>query len=326
MGKGELNLPESKNAPEKKGKIIKKRRGRTMAVMRIQSIKVASSLASALKHRLSPPDYEELVLSKLSHEGGLDFVKLFNEFRRVEKNQIKRYEEFFRIAESKAYRHKIRKNSSIYEVVIAYSDDDLRNCKDVMQYLKEDYENFLNVFKEKFGFKPFHTLFIHKDKRSGRYHMHILFSLMRPDLSKKVRWNSKVYFQIAQQIAKRSERIKISERKRAGNYPLWLIRSFESLLGVQRAKELVRLSRRKGLKAYDLIDLLRALRDGGVSFDDVVEKLKGEEREKNKETQSLADAVNTSLAEAKTETEKEKKEELERVFSLFRNAFKPKSC
>jgi len=296
-----------------------------MAVMRVQSIKVQSSLQSSLKHRLSPPSHEELVLSKLSHEGGLEFVKLFNEFRRVEKNQLKRYEEFFKIAESKAYRHKIRKNSSVYEVVIAYSDDDLQGCEDVMQCLRSDYENFLNVFKEKFGFKPFNALFVHRDKRTGRYHMHILFSLMRPDLSKKVRWNSKVYFQIAQLVARRSARIKISEKKRSGNYPLWLVRSFELLLGVQRAKELIRLSRRKGLKAYDLIDILRALRDHSFTYEEIIKKLsQGKEGSKeSKETQSLADVVNvekTSLAEA----EKEKKEELERLMKMFRNVFKPR--
>jgi len=317
--KGSLSNRQ-KNAPEKKAKLLRSEGGAQMAVMRIQSIKVQSSLHSSLKHRLSPPVYEELVLSKLFHEGSLEFLKLFNELKRAEKDQLRRYEEFFKIAESKAYRHKIRKNSSVYELVIAYSSDDLRNCDDVMQCLRNDYEIFLESFKEKFGFKPFNALFVHRDKRTGRYHMHILFSLMRPNLTKKVRWNSKTYFQIAQSVARRSERIKISERKKSGNYPLWLIRSFESLLGVQRAKELVKLARRQGMSAYDLIDILRALRDHSFTYEEIIKKLSQgkDERGKNKETQSLADAVNTSLAEAKTETEKEKKEELERVFRSLR--------
>ncbi|NPA72966.1 MAG: relaxase/mobilization nuclease domain-containing protein [Gammaproteobacteria bacterium] len=286
-----------------------------MAVMRVKSINVNSSLRSALKHRLSPPEHEELVHSSLRHEGSVEFESLFNEFKNVESDKLKQFEEFFRIVESKGYKHKIRKNAVVYEVVIAYSDDDLNDCEKFMRCLMSDCDAFVESFKEKFGFKPFSAVFVHRDKRSGRYHMHILFSLMKPNLAKKVRWNSKTYFEIAKKVAEKSKRISISERKRAGSYPLWLIREFERTVGVKNTKELVRLARRRGLKSYELVELLKALKDKSFSFSEIIAKLsqaEGEKREKSEEMQSLADA------------ERKKREDLMRKYLEVQRFLKPK--
>ena len=232
--------------------------GLAMAVMRVQSIKV-NSLKSALKHRLSPPSHESLVYSGLTYEGNEEFLKLFNAFSSVCEDKLKVYKEFFQLVESKGYKHKIRKNSTVQEIVIAYSSDDFVSELGVLREIKSDVETLNDIFKEKFGFTPFGAVFVHADE-NGRYHVHYVFSLMSPSLTKKVRWNSKIYFEIAKEMSKRSKRIKISERKKSGNYPLWLIRAFEGVIGRLKTKELVKKAREKGLKAVDLVDLLRELR------------------------------------------------------------------
>ena len=248
-----------------------------MAVMRVQSIKVESSLRSALKHRFSPPQYEILCMSALKHDGGEEFHKLFEAFKGTGGDLLKEYEEFFRIAESKGYRQKIRKNAVVYEVVVSYSDEDLRGCGNPLVCVRRDYESFLESFEERFGFRPFSAVFVHKDKRNNRYHMHILFSLMKPDLSKKIRWNSKVYFELARSISQKSRWIRFSDEKKAGVYPLWLVRRFEQFLGVWGAKKFLKVARSKGLRAGELVDLLKIMEQKRLGYEDLLSFLDSRE-------------------------------------------------
>ena len=269
-------------------------------MMRIQSVKV-SNLRSVLKHRLSPPKHETLIAKGVVVDDlAGEFKVLFEEFGSGVENDLKVLEEFFKIAESKGYRHKIRKNATIQEVLISYSSEDFSGELGIVPKIREDIERFIEVFKEKFGFEPFCQYYIHKDDK-GRYHVHLLFSLMKPDLSKKVRWNSKIYFELAKKFSKRATRVRFSEVKKSGVYPLWLIRIFEKLIGREKTKEVVRVARKRGLKAVDLVELLRKLRLNRMSLTEFFEEKRGLsgafERKAQKHTQQEVQEQGEQLEE-----------------------------
>ena len=288
-----------------------------MAVMRVQSIKV-SNLRGAIKHRLSPPKHELLVAKGIFLDSSAEeFISLFEEFGSEVENDLKVLEEFFRIAESKGYKHKIRKNATVQEVLISYSSEDFSQGLGVVPKIKEDVKKFVEVFKEKFGFEPFAEYFIHKDDK-GRYHVHLLFSLMRPDLSKKVKWNSKAYFELAKKFSKRATRVKFSERKRSGVYPLWLVRELEKLVGRNDAKEVIRVARKRGLKAVDLVDLVKRVRVKRDYLKEFLcnEKVCGVENNKeNKEKRGLSGAF---VRKAQKPTQKEAQEQEDKLKEAVR--------
>ncbi len=264
MWKRRIGQNGIKFAPEERQN-NNKTRGELMAVMRIQSLKV-SNLRGALRHRLSPPKHEVLVAKGvIVDDSAEEFKEIFSEFGSLCEEELKRLEEFFKIAESKGYKHKIRKNATIQEVLISYSSEDFSKDLGVVSRIKEDVGKFIEVFREKFCFEPFAEYFIHKDDK-GRYHVHLLFSLVKPDLTKKIKWNSKTYFEIVKKFSKRATRVKFSERKRSGAYPLWLIRELERVVGREKAKEVVKVARKRGLKAVDLVELLRKLRLNQVNL------------------------------------------------------------
>ena len=271
-----------------------------MAVMRIQSLKV-SNLRDALKHRLSPPKHERVIEKGVFVDSSAEeFKALFEAFNSGCGDELKNLEEFFRIAESKGYKHKIRKNATVQEVLISYSSEDFSQGLGVVPKIKEDVEKFVEVFKEKFGFEPFGEYFIHKDDK-GRYHVHLLFSLMKPDLSKKARWNSKIYFEIVKKFSKRATRVKFFEHKKSGAYPLWLIRNFEKLIGREKTKEVIKVARKRGLKAVDLVELLRKLRLNRMSLTEFFEEKRGLsgafERKAQKHTQQEVQEQGEQLEE-----------------------------
>lgn len=322
MWKRRIGQNGIKFAPEERQN-NNKTRGELMAVMRIQSLKV-SNLRGALRHRLSPPKYESLIAKGVVvDDSAEEFKEIFSEFGFLCEKELKRLEEFFRIVESKGYKHKIRKNATVQEVLISYSAEDFAQELGVVQKIKEDVGKFVEVFKEKFGFEPFAEYFIHKDDK-GRYHVHLLFSLMKPDLSKKVRWNSKTYFEIVKKFSKRATRVKFSEHKKSGVYPLWLVRELEKLVGRNDAKEVIRVARKRGLKAVDLVDLVKRVR---VKRDYLKEFLcKGkvcgvENNKENKEKRGLSGAFERKAQKPTQEEVQEQGKQLEEITRVLTEVF-----
>ena len=160
-----------------------------------------------------------------------------------------------------------------HEIVIAYSRNEFDEVieelnesgitteseieEEIIAEIEKDVEAFKESFRTKYGFYPYFFYFVHKDNRN-KYHVHILFSLMKPQLDKKVRWRKRDYFDLIKRISKISPRISPpSESKGIGAYPLWLIRRIELEIGRERAKILVERARKKGVKASELLDWVK---------------------------------------------------------------------
>jgi len=225
-----------------------------MATTRIQSISVTESLLPALEHRLNPGQHEDVLLHRALMYDCSDNV--FSEIYKNSDNHISAYKEMFEYVESACYRKKIRKNSVIQELIISYSKSDFsnKNEDEILQLINDDISIFLGVFKKKFGFYPFVTYFVHRTD-SGIYHTHILFSIMNPETSKKVRWKKRTYFDIVKNMSKYSNRIKVTEKtKGIGAYPIWLIRKFEGQYGREVTKKIIKIAREKKYTVRELIE------------------------------------------------------------------------
>jgi len=222
-----------------------------MAVLRIQSIKV-SDLGKAVAHRRNPDvstPYEELVGVRyfideknigeyLFQNIGVnpDRIKILNEIYK-EEGDVR----FFEAIESVMFSRKIRKNSTVQELVIAYDSDESKEVAiNPMKETSYDVADFFEAFKEVCGFKPFYVRYVHRDKETGRYHVHILFSLVHPVNGKKVKWNQKIYFKVLNKAAKLSNTLRIQSQKSKtiGKYPLWM---FQRLVEIVNDKELASL-------------------------------------------------------------------------------------
>jgi len=223
-----------------------------VAVVRIQSLKL-NSLLSASKHRLSPPSDRELLIAcdadfdlKVPDEIA-DTLTDILEYS----NGVKKVVDFFKFIESAGYTRKIRKNATIQELVVAYSEDEIKTHYDIYR----DIRSFKKSFAEKYGFEPFIFYFIHKHKHSNMYHIHIFFSLRKPDLSTKVRWRKREYFEIKTAMQKRNSRITTPKRgKNIGAYPLWFIRKLQKEYGTEVAKEVTKLARQRGYPIRKFIE------------------------------------------------------------------------
>lgn len=256
-----------------------------MATTRIQGIKVSSSLDRAINHRLYPSKLEELIFFFRAY----DPLLVSSEFRKLDKQLLEHYnlpddiitnpdknskeylKEFIKMIESKLYKHKIRKNSTIQEIIIAYSPEEKVN-KDI---IFEDLLSFEDSFRKKYGFIPFYTAFVHKDEKE-KYHIHILFSLVNPQLERKVRWRKKDYFDLIRNMSKISPRIHISsEKKGIGAYPLWMIRRIEAKIGRNKAKQLIKEARKQKIRASKLLEWV----EDQIKRENAIErKLGGSER------------------------------------------------
>jgi hypothetical protein len=222
-----------------------------MAVLRIQSIKV-SDLSKAVAHRKNPGEatpYEEFIASDcfIDREEkdflfyGLgenpDRIKLLLEIYQKEGDV-----RFFEAIESVMFTRKIRKNATIQEIVVAYDSEESAVVEeDPLKETFKDISDLLEAFKEVCGFRPFLTRYIHRDKETGRYHVHILFSLMNPITGRKARWNKKTYFTVVNKAAKRSTTLRIQPQKprTIGKYPLWMSQKLVKLLGSKKLASLV---------------------------------------------------------------------------------------
>jgi len=276
-----------------------------MAVIRVQSLKV-NNIKSHIKHRLNPPAHENLVLHRWKAESWAVYETIRDMQRLREFCDVELFSEFFKVVESKNYTQKIRKNAAVQEIVIAYSDEDVRNMSDPVRAIEEDVELFLKAFKEKYHFRPNHAVFVHRG--GNRYHVHILFSLMKPDLSKKVRWSKKDYFEIAQKVARESRFVKVEQSGGVGSYPLWLVREFERLVGVKESRKVVRKARKEKRELGFLLKLLKKAKENKQAIDEFL----SEKREKSlKERWSECKSVN------KDERALEKAEALETIKRLF---------
>jgi len=230
-----------------------------MAVTRIQSINVSSSLPQVINHRISPPANKETLVEVWvgvpvdAPDTHLDNLADIEEYSPSSKEFLV---EFIRYVESGGYTQKIRKNAVIQEVVIAYSPEDFTNLKEseVKYLIKKDVEIFLKFFKEKFGFKPYYMYFIHKND-SNMYHIHLLFSLKKPNLKTKIRWKKRTYFELLKKLASESPRVSAPHKgKNIGAYPLWIVRKLEEKYGREITKEIVKLARKEGYTTKALIE------------------------------------------------------------------------
>jgi len=233
-----------------------------MAVVRIQSINVNSSLTKAIDHRINPPVDRETLVS-VSEESPV-FIPDFHEENLYDikkySSSLKEYlTEFIRYVESNGYTQKIRKNAVVQELVIAYSPEDFSSNseEEIEGLIGEDIDLFLEFFEEKFGFRPYYIAFIHKNNNNSErmYHLHIIFSLKKPDLKTKVRWKKRTYFELVKKLASKSPRISVPHKGRnIGAYPLWIVRKLEEKYGRETAKEITKLARKKGYTARTLIE------------------------------------------------------------------------
>lgn len=230
-----------------------------MAVTRIQSINVNSSLPQAIRHRFNPPEGKEKLI-EFDMYLPYDMPDIhFEDMYEIEKYSDSDEEfmtEIMRYIESSGYAQKIRKNAVVQEIVISYSPEDFENESEnrIKSLIKEDIFLFSKIFKEKFGFKPFYIHFIHKNN-TGIYHAHIIFSLKKPDLKSKVRWKKRTYFELIRKLESKSPRITVPRRNKGiGAYPLWLIRKLEKEYGEEVAKKIVKIAREKGYRTRELID------------------------------------------------------------------------
>ena len=263
-----------------------------MAITRVESLKV-SNLNEVIRHRISPDEKIEkcLVFEYIDYLDDFlekDFYTLYENilkytdymvYQGLSSQDIKTNQliEMFKAVESKGYKHKIRKNSTIQEVIIAYSKDDFKdfnNEDEIISEIEKDVDIFFKSFKEKYGFYPFSFYSIHKDD-NNKYHVHIVFSLMKPELDKKVRWRKRDYFDIINKMSKKSERIpQPTANKEIGAYPLWIIRVLEMELGREKTKLLIEEARKKRIKTPDLINILHSIRrDFSLQEKDVKEIL-----------------------------------------------------
>ena len=233
-----------------------------MAVTRIQSISVSSSLSNAVAHRISPPEHETLVefdvlipsLSQLDDLVSDEIGDIFDH----SPSELQMLINFFEYVESSGFAKKIRKNAVVQELIIAYSKDDFTKDSDILRLIKSDIKSFFLSFKEKFGFYPFSCYFIHKSE--NMYHVHILFSLKQPDLNKKIRWKKRTYFDLIKKMSDKSPRISLPHKgKNIGAYPLWFIRKLEEKYGREIAKKIVKIAREKGYTTRELIDSAESL-------------------------------------------------------------------
>jgi hypothetical protein len=234
-----------------------------MAVTRIQSISVTESLLPAIKHRLDPGPNERVILHKaLSYECSDDMHNELSEIAKNSDNCALAYKEMFEYIESAAYKKKIRKNSVIQEIVISYhpKDFDTDNEDEILKSIHDDILIFLGTFKEKFGFYPFTTYFIHVND-SGIYHTHILFSLMNYNAPKpvKARWKKRTYFDLIKKMSKYTKIKTTDKTKGIGAYPLWLLKKLEKQYGREATKKIVELARKKGYTTRELIENADAL-------------------------------------------------------------------
>ncbi len=263
-----------------------------MAVTRVESLKV-SNLNEVIRHRISPDEKIEkcVVFEYIDYLDDFlekDFYTLYENilkytdymvYQGLSSQDIKTNQliEMFKAVESKGYKHKIRKNSTIQEVIIAYSKDDFKdfnNEDEIISEIEKDVDIFFKSFKEKYGFYPFSFYSIHKDD-NNKYHVHIVFSLMKPELDKKVRWRKRDYFDIINKMSKKSERIpQPTANREIGAYPLWIIRVLEMELGREKTKLLIEEARKKRIKTPDLINILHSIRrDFSLQEKDVKEIL-----------------------------------------------------
>jgi len=225
-----------------------------MGVTRIQSISV-SSLSAAIEHRLAPGPHEKVV-QHFIYSCHPEMRNTIRDIYTYSQNEVDGYTEIFKYVESAQYKKKVRKNSVIQEIVIAYSKEDFNNLSEseIVEKITDDIHIFTDVFEEKFGFRPFITAFVHKNN-IGMYHIHILFSLMNPETLKKARWKKRTYFDLIKKMSERSPRIKNTGRtKGIGAYPLWLIRKLEDRYGREIAKEIVKIAREKKYSVRNLIE------------------------------------------------------------------------
>ena len=249
-----------------------------MAITRVESLKV-SNLNEVIRHRMFPDERIEkcLVFEYMDYLDDFlekDFWKIYAnilkytdymEYQELSPQDIRLnlLVEMFKAVESKGYKHKIRKNSTIQEIIIAYSKDDFKGFhdeNDIISEIRKDVDTFFKSFKEKYGFFPFSFYSIHKDD-NNKYHVHIVFSLMKPELDKKVRWRKRDYFDIINKMSKQSKRIPPPTANREiGAYPLWIIRVLEMELAREKTKLLIEEARKKRIKTPDLINILYSIR------------------------------------------------------------------
>ena len=238
-----------------------------MAVTRIQSISVSSSLSNAVAHRISPPEHETLVdfditipsLSQINDVISDEIGDIFD-YSLSERQMLIN---FFEYVESSGFTKKIRKNAVIQELIIAYSEDDFAECPNeevIRLKILSDIRIFFESFRDKFGFSPFSSYFIHKHKSENMYHVHILFSLKQPDLSKKIRWKKRTYFDLIKRMSDKSPRISLPHKgKNIGAYPLWFVQKVGEKYGREIAKKIVKIAREKGYTTRELIDSAESL-------------------------------------------------------------------
>jgi len=235
-----------------------------MAVTRIQSISVTESLLPAIEHRLDPgPNERVLVHKAMPYECSDDIFTTLSEIAKNSDSHATAYKEMFEYIESACYGRKIRKNSVIQELIISYSKSDFpnKNEDEILKSIHDDILIFLGTFKEKFGFYPFTTYFVHKNDKDI-YHTHILFSLMNYHSPKptKARWKKRTYFDLVKKMSEYSERIKTTGKtKGIGAYPLWLVRKLEKQYGREIAKKIIEIARKKGYTTRELIENADAL-------------------------------------------------------------------
>ena len=233
-----------------------------MAITRIQSIKF-SSIGAALRHRLNPGRHEFLVQYLMSVDPSFGQIGMLEALRQLSgKTKLR---EFFKFIESAAYSRKIRKNAVLHELIVAYDRNEDGLTPETHSNLSEDghtpepirmdIKAFLRAFREEFGFFPASAFFVHSD--GEKFHVHILFSLMKPDFSGKVRFRKQNYFRLVKRMSELSPRIRASSppKKRIGAYPMWLMRLIEAEIGREKAKRIVRKARTERLSAVQLYQM-----------------------------------------------------------------------
>jgi len=257
-----------------------------MAVLRVESIKV-SDLPKVIAHRRNPGEatpYEELVATRYFIDdeiGDYMFCELgmgISDRRKLLSEIYKKEGEvrFFEAIESVMFSRKVRKNATIQEIVIAYDSQESNEVNvDPVKETQYDVNDLIEAFKETCGFRPFYVRYIHRDKETGKYHVHLLFSLMNPITGRKARWNQKTYFTIINKAAKRSKTLRIQppKPKTIGKYPLWMVQKLVKLLDDKNLASLITSICRKAEVPtefyYQLILNLQSDQDRGwIKFED----------------------------------------------------------
>jgi len=155
-----------------------------------------------------------------------------------------------REAETLGGQKNLRKNASLVELVVAYSEEESRRLS-TPEALEKEKGRLLSQLSETLGFSPTSVVALHQT--DGRYHFHILF-VPRNSEGKKVDWSYKLHSQYLQRVLPSQDLSRLkSKSKKLGAYPLWTIRELESIYGRKETKKLIRLARRKGLNTQELL-------------------------------------------------------------------------